>query len=220
MAEAQLAVQLDALRRRKLALLLFELQRDVEQSLLHTLRRHRLGQKREMVPEHQDRDGIVDLGVFPHELLEEDCGHRGHVFVAEADVGEHEPFVTGLHRGHADLALCGIDDPAPRENLLAERHRARRRLGRMEHDLALQAGHVVIEQAAVLDDAAGDLAFARRECGERDIFAAFDLVQDREVGRRQHAEVLAVLAIDALDAFGDHELDAGAHLGVGRLLAR
>src|SRR5581483_1748311 len=35
----------------------------------------------------------------------------------------------------------------------------------------------------------------------------------------QHAEVLAVLLVDSLDVFGDHQLDSGAQLGVGRLLA-
>ena len=41
-----------------------------------------------------------------------------------------------------------------------------------------------------------------------------------EVRTREHAEVLAVLAIDALDALGDHDLDPRVHLRVRRRLAR
>jgi hypothetical protein len=36
---------------------------------------------------------------------------------------------------------------------------------------------------------------------------------------RIDAEVLAILAIDTLDALGHDQLDPGAHLGIGRLLA-
>ena len=72
-----------------------------------------------MVAEHENRAGIVHLCVFPDELFEEDRRHRRHVFVAEADVGQHEPFVAGLHRGNTDLSLRRIDDPAACEDLLA-----------------------------------------------------------------------------------------------------
>src|SRR5260221_5882426 len=104
--------------------------------------------------------------------------------------------------------------------LCACRWGARGWWGVVELDLAIEVCVVKKNHPAVLYDPGVYLPSARRERRERDVFAAFDLVQDREVGRRQHAEVLAVLTIDALDAFGDHELDAGAHLGVGRLLAR
>ena len=171
-----------------------------------------------MVPEHQDRAGIVDLGVFPDELLEEDRRHRRDVFMAEPDVGEHEPFVARLHGWNADLPFRRIDDPTACQDLLAQRHRALRRLGRMQHDFTLEPGHVVVEQPAMLDDAAGDLALARGEHRQRDDLPAAHLVENREIGRRQHAEVLTVLAVDALDAFGYDQSDPGAHLGVRRLL--
>ena len=54
---------------------------------------------------------------------------------------------------------------------------------------------------------------------ERNLFAGANLVDQAEVGRGQHAEVLAVLLVNALDVFGDHQLDAGRHLGIRRLLA-
>src|SRR5712692_265848 len=89
----------------------------------------------------------------------------------------------------------------------------------MEYDLAFEPRHIVVEQPAMLDDAASDLALSRGEHRQRNDLSAAHFVENREVGRRQHAEVLAVLAVDALDAFGHDQLDAGAHLGVGRLLA-
>ena len=54
---------------------------------------------------------------------------------------------------------------------------------------------------------------------ERNLFPAANLVDHAEVGGGQHAQVLAVLLVDTLDVFGDHQLDAGAHLGIRRLLA-
>src|SRR2546430_939684 len=45
-------------------------------------------------------------------------------------------------------------------------------------------------------------------------------VEDREGGGRENDQVLAVLAADALEGLGHHQLDAGAHLGVRGLLAR
>src|SRR5208337_860095 len=53
----------------------------------------------------------------------------------------------------------------------------------------------------------------------RDLFAAADLVDHPKVGRGQHSEVLAILLINAFDVLRDHQLDAGRHLGVWRLLA-
>ena len=52
-----------------------------------------------------------------------------------------------------------------------------------------------------------------------DFFAAANSVDQAEIRRGQHAEVLAVLLVDALDVLGDHQLDAGRHLGIRRLLA-
>src|SRR5205807_85158 len=83
-----------------------------------------------------------------------------------------------------------------------------------------EPAHVVVEQATMLDDAAGDLTLSRGERRQRNDLAAAHLIEYREIGRRQHAEVLTVFAIDALDAFGHDQFDPGTHLGVGRLLAR
>ena len=217
--EPQLAIQLDALRRGELALLLFELERDVEQPFLYTLGGHRLGQEGEVIAEHEDRGGIVDLRVFADELLEEDCRHRRHVFVSEPDIRQDESFVTGLDRRNASFRLRGIDHPAPGQNFFAQRHRPPGRLRWMQHNLPFEPGRVVVEQPAVFDDPAGDLTLAGGERGELNAFTAADLVQNREVRRGEDAEVLAILAVDALDAFGHDELNASTHLRVRLLFA-
>ena len=146
-AQAQLAVELDALRCRELALLFLELQRDVEQAFLDSLGRHRLGQEGEVIAEHENRAGIVDLRILAHQLLEKDRCHRRDVFVTEADVRQHESFVAGLDGRYADLPRGGIHHPAARENLLSQRHGSTRRLGRVHYDITLQPGRVVIEEA-------------------------------------------------------------------------
>src|SRR6266516_4242565 len=218
--ERQLAVQLDPLLLGERALLLFELERDIEQPLLDALGRHGFRKEGEVIAKHEDRAGIGHPLPVAHELLEEDRRHRGHVLVAEPDVGDHEPFIARLDGRHADLAPRRVDHPVARDDLFAERHRPARRRGRREHDLALEPGHVEVEQSSVLDDATRDLALTLGEGGERDRLAAADPVDDREVGGRENAQVLAVLPIDPLDVLGHHQLDAGAHLGVGGLLTR
>src|SRR2546422_11191695 len=86
----------------------------------------------------------------------------------------------------------------------------------MEDDLPLEAGHVVVEQPAMFDDAARDLALSRRERRKGDVFAATDLVQHGKIGRGEDTEVLTVLAVDAFDALGHDQFDSSTHLGVWR----
>src|SRR5438067_9013630 len=175
-AQAQLAIELDALRRRELPLLFLELQRDIEQTFLDSLRRHRFGQEGEVIAEHENRARIVDLRILAHELLEKDRCHGRDVLVTEADVRQHESFVTGLDRRYADLPRGGIHDPAARENFFSQRHRSTCRLGRMHYDITLQPGHVVIEETTVLNDAAGDSALAGGERRERNAVAPAYLI--------------------------------------------
>ena len=67
---------------------------------------------------------------------------------------------------------------------------------------------------------ARDPAFAAGQLLERDLLAIANALDEREVGAGEHAEILAVLPVDPLDALGDHDPDPGDHLGVRRLLAR
>ena len=61
---------------------------------------------------------------------------------------------------------------------------ARRGGGGGTRHLALQARHVEGEEPAVFDDAAGDLVLAGRELRERNLLAAPDPVDQREIGAR------------------------------------
>ena len=150
--------------------------------------------------------GIGHLRIFAQEVLEEDRGHRRDVLVAEAQIGAGEAAVAGLHRLHADFA--GVVQHVPREDLLRDGHGTRLGGDRRQKDFALHARDIEGEQAAVFDDLARDLVFAGGEVGQRNLFTAADLVDQAEVGGGQHAEVLAILLVNALDVFRDHQLDA------------
>ena len=216
----ELAVELHALLAREDPLLRLQLIRDIEQPHLDVLGAHHLRQKRQMIAEEEDGLRIVDRLALANELLEEDRRHRRDVLVAEANVRTHETLIAGLHSRNADLLLRRIEHPVPREDLLGYRHRALLRRHDRHCNEPLQPRHVVVEQAPVLDDAARDAAFATRELLERDLLAIPDPLDQREVRTREHAEILAVLAIDPLDTLGDHDLDPRVHLRVGRCLAR
>ncbi len=90
---------------------------------------------------------------------------------------------------------------------------------RRQKNFFLHASDVERKQSAVLDHLLRDLVLAGRELSERNFFPGANLVDERKIGRGQQAQVLAILLVDALDIFGDHDLNAGAHLCVGRLLA-
>ena len=92
-------------------------------------------------------------------------------------------------------------------------------LDRRQEHLPLHARHIERKQPAVLNHLPRDLIFAGRELAQRNLFPAANPVDQRKVGRSQHSQVLAILLVDALNVFRDHHLDAGAHLGVRRLLA-
>jgi hypothetical protein len=106
-----------------------------------------------------------------------------------------------------------------REDLLAEGHRAGERRQRRWSDPPLHTRAVVREEAAVLDDGRADRIEIAGELAHRDLFAARDAREEPEVGARQEADVLRVLAVDLLDALRDDELHSGRQLAVGRGLA-
>ena len=88
-----------------------------------------------------------------------------------------------------------------------------------QENFLLQTSNIEWKQPAVLDYLAGNLIFTGREFAKRNIFPAANLVDQREVGRCQQPQVLAILLVDALDVFCDYQLDAGGHLSVRRLFA-
>src|SRR2546428_9060963 len=85
MPEAQLTIQLDPLLLRELPLLLLELLRDVEQSLLDALGRHRLREERQVVAEHQDGGGVLDPLIATPQRLAKDRPHGAHELLADTE---------------------------------------------------------------------------------------------------------------------------------------
>ena len=137
-----------------------------------------------MVAEEEDRLRLQHLFVGPDELLEEDRRHRRHVLVAEADVGLDEALIAGLHPRHTDRRPAR--DPSPSAARRSSRRwssGATRRAGDggQRLHLPLQPREVVVEQAAVLDDAARDVVGVLGELAERDRLAAADALDQLEV---------------------------------------
>ncbi len=76
------------------------------------------------------------------------------------------------------------------------------------------------QQAAAAQDGRGQRLATLQQFLERDRLAAADALQQPEVGRGEQADVVGVLPVDALEALGDHQPDAGQPLGGGAVLAR
>ena len=76
------------------------------------------------------------------------------------------------------------------------------------------------QQAAALQDRRGERVAALHELVDGDRLARLDAVEEAEVGRGEEADVVGVLAVDALEALGDDEADAGEPLGRRAVLAR
>src|SRR5579859_1175163 len=137
--------------------------------------------------------------------------------MAEAQIGAGKPGIAGLHKRHTHSAVF-IDHVAG-EYFFCQRHGPLAGANGRQKNLLLRAGHVEWKQAAVFDDLARDLVFALGEFAEQDLGAGADFIDQKKVSRSKHAQVLAILLVDTFDIFRDHELDAGAHLRIGRLLA-
>src|SRR5437588_4832513 len=104
------------------------------------------------------------------------------------------------------------------KDLLRNRHSAFAGGYRWQKDLFLQAGHVEWKQATMFNHLAGNLVFTFGELAQGNLFSAPYLVDQAEIGGGKHAQVLAILLVDALDIFGNHQLDARAQFGIRRLL--
>ena len=106
------------------------------------------------------------------------------------------------------------------EDLLGERHRARRPAEGGRRGPAREAPARIREEAARLDHAPRHGVLPFREEGERDLLAAPDPLEDGEIRRDEQPEVDRVLPVNALEALRDKEMDSGGALGVRGLLAR
>src|SRR3954466_1142646 len=210
-------MQFDALRLRKTLLFELELTCEIQQTHLALLFRQDLIEEREVVAEEDDAGAVVHRHIFAQEVLVKDRRHRGNVLVAEAKIGAGK---SGIARLHSRYALFPIGrDHVARENLLGYRHGSRFRVDSGNRHLTLEARNVERKESTVLDHLPGNLVFTLREDLERNLLAATNLVDKAEVGGSKHAQVLTVLLVNALDIFGDHELDSRRQLCIWRLLA-
>ena len=181
----QLAVQLDSARLGEVFLLQLQLGRQVQQAHLALFFRQHFVEEGEVIAEEHDGAGVGDWRVLAQKVLEENGRHRRDVFMTKAQIGARESSIAGLHR--LDTNLVGAVHHVARKNLLRDRHRPRLGVDRRQKNLALQAGDVKRKQPAVFDHLTRDLVFAPRKFGQRDFFAAADLVDQAEVGSGQHA---------------------------------
>jgi hypothetical protein len=141
--------------------------------------------------------------------------HAGVVLVDEAPVGAHEAAV-------ADLRIAGRDwrgQQVAADDLLVQRHRPR--VGGQRHGLRVaQVRLPELEQAAGTQDGGGQRFAALQQFVDGHRFAARQPVGQRHVGGGEQADVVGVLPVDALEAPGDHQPDAGQALGRRAVLAR
>ncbi len=83
----------------------------------------------------------------------------------------------------------------------------------------MHPGHIELKQPTVFNNLPRNLVFALSKLGQRNFLARANAFNQRKIRRGQHPQVLAILLVNALDVFGDHDFDPGAKLRIGRLLA-
>ena len=221
-------MQPDSLLGREVLLFELKLRGQVKKSEFLLLLGDYLVEESEVIAEEENAGRIVDLSVFADVALEENRGHRGNVFVAEAEIGTGEAGVAGLDSFTFNPRTCrallgctggdarahiGIQHVAG-EDFFCQRHGPFCRFNRWQENFFLHAGYVEGEQASVFDHLASDLVFTGGEFTEGNFFSGADFINQREVRGSQHAEILAILLVDAFNVFGDDQVDAGTHLGV------
>ena len=152
--------------------------------------------------------GSLTLRVGAEARAEERLGHRRHVLVREAHVGAREERVARLHRRRRRRSPACASTMAWRgEDLLAERHRARRRRDRGRRRPRPRGAPCCTRRARRARRSPALIGSSPRVNSlDRDRLAARDARDEAEVGAREQADVLRVLAVDLLDAPGDDEL--------------
>ena len=169
----------------------------------------------EMVLDGDDLVRSLELDVGSERIGNEVRAHAREVVVREAPVGGDE---------HA-LAWCQVVRRchlAPRDDLVDQRARTvvvRRRRDVHAAD-ARQLRLAVFQEAAGADHLLRHFVAAGEERVERNRLPRRDAREDREVGRGQDADVVGVLAVDALEALGHDEADTRRLLGKRTGLAR
>src|SRR5271166_5437929 len=144
-----------------------------------------------MIAEKNNARGIVDLRILANVVLKENRCHRSNVLVAETQVSLSKSGITWLYAGNANAAA--FVHHVPREDFLRYRHRPLVSSHRWQEHLLLHPRHIEGKQPAVLNHLPRDLIFAGGKLGKCNLFPAADPIDQREVGRSQHSQVLAVL---------------------------
>src|SRR5258708_10679752 len=137
--------------------------------------------------------------------------------MAEAQIGPGKTGIAGLHRSNTNFAL--FVHHVPRKNLLRQRHGAFFSLHWRQEYFLLHPRHVERKQPTVLNYLPRNLILSLGKLGKRNLLPTANSVDQRKVSRSEHAQILAILLVDALNVLRNHHFDPRAHLGVRRLLA-
>src|SRR5580692_5542428 len=135
--------------------------------------------------------------------------------MAEAQVGLCESGVPRLYGGDANSSLFVYH--VARKDFFRHGHRALVSFDRWQKHFLLHAGYVEWKKATVFDDLVSNFIFARRELAERNFLSAANPINQGKIRRGQHSKVLAILLVDTLDVFGNHDADSGTHFRIRRL---
>jgi hypothetical protein len=157
----------------------------------------------EVVLDRDDLAGPLEGDVFTERVGDEMRAHAREVVV-------REPPIRGNEHALARRELVLRNDLAPGDDLFHQRARAH--IGRQRCNVnavhARQLRLAVLQQAAGTDDVLRDLVPPRGKGRKRYRFAPGDPFEDGEIGSGEDADVVAVLAVDALEAFGNDQPDA------------
>ena len=187
---------------------------DVRNQIVFHVRKALAGEN-QVVDEGNDLLRALDGSLGAEGLVHEMGGHAGEVIMAEAPVGGKEEAV-------ARLDLAGRHHLVAGDDLFGqgERPGAASNLGGTRRLLARKMRLAVGQQATGADDILRHLVAAFEKLLKRNRFFGGDAVEDREISGGQNAEIVAVLAVDALEAAGDDQTDAGRFLSQRAVLAR
>jgi hypothetical protein len=178
--------------------------------------RRALGDIRGVVLERDDAVGLLQGERGAEGRVEQVRAHAGVVLVDEAPVGTNERAFAGLRIRRCELGrerMAGDD-------LLEQGARCRRQRFPGSGPHIAHPALAEAQQAAALQDRRRERVAPLYQLVDRDRLACFDAVDETEIGRGEQADVVCVLAVDALEALGDDEADAGEPLGRGAVLAR
>src|SRR6202162_6385692 len=135
--------------------------------------------------------------------------------MAEAQVGLCESGVPRLYGGDANSSLFVYH--VARKDFFRHGHRALVGFDRRQEHLLLHARHIEWKKSTVFDDLSRNFILARRELAERNFLTAANPINQGKIRRGQHSKVLAILLVDTLDVFGNHDADSRTHFRIRRL---